>query len=118
MTTPQLFDDGFSAFWDAYPRRVAKKAAQKAWAKLKLSPAEQQTILDALEWQTRSAEWTHHDGRYIPYPSSYLTGGRWEDAPPRHVQRVQDWHEECRQVHGGTCDKRFTHWFKMERDTP
>ncbi len=70
---------GFQAFWSAYPRRVAKADASKAWAKLKPSPALLGDMLGALERQRASEDWQRDGGKYIPHPSSWLNGRRWED---------------------------------------
>jgi len=69
-------DDGFTAFWTAYPRKVAKKDAEKAWEKLAPSPPLQETIIDAIEQQMMTQQWA--DG-FIPYPATWLRGARWED---------------------------------------
>lgn len=71
----------FDQFWSAYPRRVAKIAARKAWEKHR---PDLRTVLDALEWQTR--EWMKDDLKYIPYPASWLNAGRWDDEPVRYVE--------------------------------
>lgn len=66
----------FEQFWKAYPRKVGKLAAQKAW--LKMTP-DLSEVLNALEWQTKQKQWL--DG-FIPHPSTYLNQGRWMDEPP------------------------------------
>lgn len=71
----------FDRFWSAYPRKVAKLAARKAWDKHK---PDLQTVLDALAWQTR--EWARDDPRFIPHPASWLNAGRWDDEPTRRLE--------------------------------
>ena len=39
-----------------------------------------QTLLDALEVQKRSNDWTKDGGQYIPYPAKWLNKRRWEDS--------------------------------------
>ena len=82
--------DGFAEFWNAYPRKVAKPDALKAWAKLKPDPDLQAAILDALAIQARA--WT--DKKYIPHPATWLNGRRWEDeisaAPNRGAMPTYD----------------------------
>lgn len=69
----------FDAFWEAYPRKVSKEAARKAWPKAAESlPA----ILEALAWQRVSEGWTKDGGAFIPHPATYLNGRRWEDQKP------------------------------------
>lgn len=67
--------DHFASFWKAYPRRVGKKAALRAWAKANLPPVD--TILSAIERQKRSDQW--REERYVPHPATWLNGRRWED---------------------------------------
>lgn len=72
---------GFSEFWLAYPKKKAKRDAEAAWQKLtkedKLPTL--QVLLQALEAQKRSVDWTKDGGQYIPYPATWLNSGRWED---------------------------------------
>lgn len=70
---------GFTEFWQAYPRKVGKGAAEKAWAKLK---PDLQTVLSALAWQSRQDGWTKDQGAFIPHPATYLNQRRWEDEKP------------------------------------
>jgi len=69
----------FDQFWMAYPRKVAKATAQKAW--VKIGPEEQLVgdILNALEQQKTSHAWQKDGGAYIPHPATWLNGRRWED---------------------------------------
>lgn len=80
MQAPQPHDT-FELFWRAYPKRVAKKDAMKAWRKLDPSPELVQRILVALAWQIETDQWQRDDGQYVPYPASYLRGERWDDEP-------------------------------------
>jgi len=75
--------DGFDAFWSAYPHKVGKQAAHKAWDKLSPSKALTATILQAVERQKSFSQWTRDGGRYIPNPSTWLNQGRWEDEDTR-----------------------------------
>jgi hypothetical protein len=70
---------GFDNFWTAYPRKIAKADAERAWAKIK---PDLQAVLTALEWQCKSEDWTRDGGKYIPYPASYLNSKRYEDEKP------------------------------------
>ena len=70
----------FDEFWKAYPRRIDKKKAQRAWTKLRPPPLK--AILDALAWQRELPDWRKDSGAFVPYPASYLNGRRWEDEPP------------------------------------
>lgn len=74
-------DDGFDAFWSAYPKKKSKGAALKAWGKLKAKRETLALILAALAWQTKTHDWTKEGGQFIPYPASYLNSQGWLDAP-------------------------------------
>jgi hypothetical protein len=71
----------FDAFWSAYPRKVGKNAAWRAWQKLKPDPELTSTILSALTWQRRQDGWLREGGRFVPHPSNWLDRGQWADEP-------------------------------------
>lgn len=64
----------FSQFWDAYPKKVAKANAQKAWERQKPDLAE---VLKAVECCKASDQWRQE--QYIPHPATWINGRRWED---------------------------------------
>ena len=68
--------DKFDLWWEHYPRKVGKEAARKAFAKVKVDT---QILIDAVEKQKHSEQWTKENGRYIPNPATWLNQGRWED---------------------------------------
>lgn len=72
-------DTLFAAFWDAYPKKKAKDAAQRAWDKRRPNSELLTVILRALERQKASPDWQKDSGRYIPFPATWLTAGRWTD---------------------------------------
>ncbi len=91
----------FGRFWEAYPRKVGKAAARKAFARVQTDPA---VLLDAVMAQRRSAQWTKDGGKYIPNPATWLNQGRWEDqlppavndrnrirAPEEYFEGLEDW---------------------------
>ena len=69
----------FERFWEAYPRKVGKKAAGAAFMRVL---ADTDTLIAALEKQKTSEQWTKEGGRYIPNPATWLNQGRWEDELP------------------------------------
>ena len=73
-------DEGlFEAFWSAYPKKKAKVTARKVWAKLKPDATLCAILLAALERQKQCESWQRDNGRYIPYPTTWLNQCRWED---------------------------------------
>jgi len=71
INNPSLFD----IFWKAYPRKVGPANARKAFAKLKVDNDLLKKMLSSIEQQ--KPLWK--DPQYIPHPSSWLNGERWED---------------------------------------
>lgn len=64
----------FEAFWKVYPKKVAKKEAFKAFKKIKTPVS---VLIDAVEKQKKSDQWTRDHGQYIPYPTTWLNQERW-----------------------------------------
>jgi uncharacterized protein YdaU (DUF1376 family) len=71
---------GFDRFWHAYPKKEAKKDATKAFAKLRPDEELLSLMLAAITKQACSEQWRKDGGQFIPMPSSWLNGRRWEDA--------------------------------------
>ena len=71
--------DKFNIFWQAYPKKKSKGQAEKAFAKI--NPDEQflATMLAAIEQAKKSGDWLKEDGKYIPYPATWLNAKGWED---------------------------------------
>ncbi len=84
--------DGFEQFWKAYPKRKAKDAAEKAWRTVGAGNGLLPAILAAVETQKSSVDWKREDGRFIPYPATWLNQRRWQDEPTQPV--VEDLHAE------------------------
>ena len=68
----------FTEWWAAYPRKVGKQAAIRAWRRIKGKPPIKAT-LEKLAEQIESEQWTQDAGQYIPNPARYLNQGRWDD---------------------------------------
>lgn len=72
-------DAEFEIFWSAYPTKVGKQPARKAFDKAKV-PVE--TLVAAIDRQKCSSQWSKDGGRYIPNPATWLNQCRWEDELP------------------------------------
>ncbi len=72
-----IYTERFGHFWSAYPRKVAKPAALKAFTALK--PSEELTDSLITDCQQRLATGDWCDKQYIPYPATYLNQKRWMD---------------------------------------
>lgn len=94
--------EGFAVFWKLYPRKVQKAKAEAAWEKLAVTPEMLTVITAALARQVTSIDWLKSNGQFIPHPTSWLNGKRWEDelqsagiaAPSRHSGFEQIDYEE------------------------
>lgn len=70
----------FALFWEKYPKKMAKKEAQKAWKQIKVEEKLYQEICQAVEKQKEGYDWQKEKGQYVPYPSTWLRGERWKDS--------------------------------------
>jgi hypothetical protein len=73
-------DEAFDRFWAAYPRKIAKQAARKAYDKaikrgIPPDRIRARAELFALERQSEPP-------KYTPYPASWLNAGRYDDPVP------------------------------------
>ncbi len=80
--TPKGADALFDTFWTAYPVKVGKDAAKKAFAKRKPTPELLSEMLKAIAEQKTSLAWVKEDGQFIPHPATWLNQGRWMDEVP------------------------------------
>jgi hypothetical protein len=69
--------DRFDEFWKTYPRREAKQAAIKAWAKA-VQSTDPETIIEGAR---RYADDPNREPEFTAHPTTWLNQGRWEDAP-------------------------------------
>lgn len=72
----------FEAWWSIYPKKVAKGAAKKAWAKLAKSGVALDQVIAATQYLVDDPEYRpfHGESTYIPYPATWLNGNRYEEA--------------------------------------
>jgi len=70
---------GFVDFWDAYPVKVGKADAARAWAKKRPPLAK---CLQTIAWQKKSRKWL--DG-FITNPATWINRGSWDDEPPQSL---------------------------------
>ena len=73
----------FDTFWQAYPKKVGKADALKAFAKLKPDNELMQTILAAIAQWSKTDQWSKDNRQYVPMPATYIRGRRWEDELPQ-----------------------------------
>ena len=116
----------FEAFWLAYPRRIAKKEAFKAFQKAMREGADIEQILKAVEaykkWLSCTEKWRPEPA----HPTTWLNQGRYEDeledAAPQPVSvsyklpaeivsklklvgmqenTIKRWFDDCQFIDGG-----------------
>ena len=76
----------FSEFWQAYPKKRNKARAKQAFFRIKNIEKVFPVMMQALGRQKVSADWQKDGGQYIPLPTTWLNGERWEDVEQVEVQ--------------------------------
>lgn len=89
VSTPEWKPERFDKFWKAYPNGAGRKAAVRAWDKLKPDDALLVVMARTLEKDMRSEQW----GRgIIPRASTWLNSEPWNDdyskIPGAYTQRI------------------------------
>ena len=85
-------DDGFDAFWAAYPKKGGDiKACYMEYLHALDTGATPQMLLQAVEAQ--KGEWKNTEKRYIPNPERWLENRGWTqeaDAPPQQTVNLDE----------------------------
>ena len=79
----------FEKFWKAYPRKVAKKTALRAWTKLNPDQNLFNDIIGGLEDYKKTQAWQKDGGSFIPHPTTFLNQERYYDeiVPQKEIQQ-------------------------------
>lgn len=76
-------ENAFAAFWEAWPKKVAKVDARKAWAAAwknrKIGPGNLSAVLAAVRRGAVSDGWIKDGGQFCPYPGKWIRGEQWAD---------------------------------------
>lgn len=72
-------EEAFDKFWSAYPKKINKEGCYKAFKNIKGVVKLMPEIMKALDRFKRSQGWTKENGKYIPYPLTWLHQERWKD---------------------------------------
>ena len=67
----------FESFWEIYPKHQDKKKAKQKFLKLCKDEKKYQEIMDGL--RNVLPVWAKKDTKYIPMPTTWLNGERWND---------------------------------------
>lgn len=69
----------FDAFWKLYPKKVEKKKAMAKFKKMCKTEKQFNIIINGLKRHIKSEQWQKEHGKYVPYPTTWLNGERWND---------------------------------------
>lgn len=72
-------ENKFNKFWKEYPKKVSKENARKWFIKNKPDDELFNKMIKSLERFKELDDWKKQNGKYIPYPSTWLNQKRWED---------------------------------------
>ncbi len=67
----------FEKFWAAYPRHIDKAKALKAFTKINPGDELLEQMINNINEAKKTTQWQTQ--QYIPYPTTWLNGSRWED---------------------------------------
>lgn len=81
-----MLKNGFNLFWERYPKKLAKRDAERAFDKINPDEKLFNLILEKLELYKQSEAWLKDGGQFIPYPATWLNGRRWEDEITPAIQ--------------------------------
>ena len=105
----------FELFWKAYPRKVGKFAAEKAYVKARRAGAHHVQLMAGI------AAYIQHKPGYQDYchASTWLNEGRWLDewteADLRVISPMSSWVDECKELHAGECGlDRWRHYLRKQ----
>ena len=108
----------FNQFWTAYPKKVAKADARKAWLQTKDVRPDIAKLLCAITAACKTEQWMKSGGSFIPYPATWLRGERWDDIHEvvlPNVVNEKPWHETASGIEAkgkelGLDPSQFDHW--------
>lgn len=86
-----IYDETFLKFWEVYPKKTAKLESEKVFLR-QCKKFKSDDILEGAKKFALSCK--GKDPQYIPYPATWLNGGRWADdyEPPKkqHSELPED----------------------------
>lgn len=74
IPSPSAFDE----FWSAYPRKLDKGKARKAWGAA-IKKTEPSVIIEAAKRYAQSPDAKREGGKYLKYPATWLNAEAWEN---------------------------------------
>jgi hypothetical protein len=84
----------FDKFWSVYPRRTSKRAAVKAYESAVARSSHDAILAGAIRFANDP---NLPQGEFIPYPTTWLNGDRWEDGPlPERTKSKEEQQNDAR----------------------
>ena len=74
-----IYAQMFEEFWQAYPKKRSKVKCKEWYLKHKPSEELHGKILMSINFYASNDDWKKDNGKYIPYPTTFLNQKRWED---------------------------------------
>ena len=84
--------DLFNMFWSVYPKKRAKGCTEKWFEKNKPSEELVTLMIKQIERFKDTDDWKKENGKFIPYPTTWLNGKMWEDefeTITEHEERLE-----------------------------
>ena len=75
----EINKERFELFWKEYPRKVNKFKTEEWFNKNNLTDEQFNLIITKLKKYKDTTDWKKDNGKYIPYPTTWLNQKRWED---------------------------------------
>lgn len=79
----------FNLFWKSYPKKLDKGRVEKWFVKNRPSKELVDLMIKQVERFKQTEQWKKEDGKYIPYPSTWLNAKCWEDEFETEVEKEE-----------------------------
>lgn len=76
----QKLEQMFEVFWGLYPKKINKRQCFTAFCNIKGLEKEFESIIKALKEDRSSEQWQRDNGKFIPYPLTWLHQERWKST--------------------------------------
>lgn len=91
----------FETFWALVPRRVGKKAAERAWRAVRRR-GESQDAIEGMRAYAAAFAQSGTELKYVPHPSTWLNRRGWEDdlaaVFPTQKPQMTEWEQKAAQM--------------------
>lgn len=78
-------------FWPIYPKKVDKQGSMKAFKRaVQVDKHQVSAILEGLRAWLEDEQWNRDNGKFIPYPKTWINAHRWEAKTGENAQKVAE----------------------------